>query len=159
MTTSTQPANFEYRHGNDLDLDQVIELYKRSTLALRRPIENRPVMKQMIANANLVVTAWSGDRLIGIARSLTDFGYVAYLADLAVDQEFQRHGIGKRLIAETRTKLGAGAKIVLLSAPNAVEYYPRIGFKHHPSAWTLAGDDPTVKTLPPTVKTLPSSNR
>jgi len=62
-----------YRIGNDLDLDAVTELYRASTLGERRPVDDRERMKQMLQNANLVVTAWDGDLLAGIARSLSDF--------------------------------------------------------------------------------------
>jgi predicted N-acetyltransferase YhbS len=92
---------------------------------------------QMVTNANLWATCRINGKLIGIARSLTDFVYACYLADLAVDQQFARQGIGRRLIEETRRRLGPHAKVILLSAPKAVEYYPHKGFTQHPSAWTL----------------------
>ena len=92
----------EYRFGNDLNLDQVIELYHASTLGTRRPVDDRQIMSEMIRQANLVITAWDGDLLIGIARTLTDFSYVGYLADLAVRQSHQRQGIGVKLIKLTR---------------------------------------------------------
>lgn len=132
------------RVGNDLDLDKVIELYRASTLGERRPVDDRSAMAAMLQHANLVVTAWDGDRLVGIARSLTDYAYVAYLADLAVRVENQRQGIGRILIAATRAQLGPRAKIVLLAAPKAVDYYPRIGFIQHPSAWILDAQSPLL---------------
>ena len=73
-----------YRLGNDLDLDKVIDLYAASTLGERRPIDDRSRMAAMLKNANLVVTAWDGDLLVGISRSLSDFSYATYLSDLAV---------------------------------------------------------------------------
>lgn len=130
-----------YKLGNDLDLDQVIELYRESTLGERRPVEDRLTMSAMLQHANLVVTAWDGGLLVGISRSLTDFAYVAYLSDLAVRLSHQRLGIGMRLIAETRKRLGPQSKIVLLAAPKAVGYYPKIGFKHHDQAWLLDAKD------------------
>ena len=128
-----------YRLGNDLDLDAVIELYRASTLGERRPVEDRARMRLMLANANLVVTAWEGELLVGIARSVSDFSYATYLADLAVRKSHQKRGIGRELIRRTQEQ-GGQATVVLLSAPKAVEYYPRIGFNHHPQAWTLAPD-------------------
>jgi GNAT superfamily N-acetyltransferase len=135
-------ADISYRYGNDLDLDQVIELYVASTLGERRPVHDRPTMQAMLEYANLVVSAWDGDRLVGIARTLTDFAYCGYLADLAVHADYQRMGIGVQLIAKTRLKMGPNARIILLAAPAAVEYYPHIGFTKHNSAWLLAGSDP-----------------
>lgn len=88
-------------------------------------------------NANLTISAWHNDRLVGISRSLTDFTYVAYLADLAVDIAYQHKGIGTLLIQEIRSCLGKECAIVLLATPNANEYYPKLGFEHNPRAWTL----------------------
>ena len=126
-----------YRDNAKVTADQAIDLYIRSTLGERRPIHNVETFKAMLENANLIITAWDGEKLIGISRSLTDFAYVAYLADLAVDQKYQKSGIGKQLIEETQARLGSECMIVLLAAPKANEYYEHIGFEHNPRAWTL----------------------
>jgi predicted N-acetyltransferase YhbS len=125
-----------YRVGNDLDVDQMIELYRESTLGERRPVDERDRIAAMLRNANLVVTAWEEDRLVGISRSLSDFSYVTYLSDLAVRVSHQRMGIGRELMRITQRE-GGRAYIVLLAAPKAVDYYPRVGFTQHPSAWIL----------------------
>lgn len=126
-----------YRTGNALDLDEVVDLYRRSTLAERRPVDRPDVMQAMIEHADLVVTAWNGDRLVGIARTLTDFEYAAYLADLAVDAAWQRRGIGRQLVERTRASLGPDCFVTLLAAPGADSYYGRLGFERHPRAWVL----------------------
>jgi ribosomal protein S18 acetylase RimI-like enzyme len=122
--------------GKALDVDEVTALYRVSTLGQRRPIEDTERFADMVRNANLVVVARVDDRMVGIARSVTDGAYVTYLSDIAVDVEFQRQGIGKDLIEATR-HAHPRAKIVLLSAPAAVDYYPHIGFTKHNSAWVL----------------------
>jgi len=127
----------DYRDNASITALQAIDLYNRSTLGERRPVHNIQTFEAMLKNANLTITAWDGDKLVGISRSLTDFAYVAYLADLAVDQQYQRSGIGKQLIDETKARLGAECMIVLLAAPKANEYYEHIGFEHNPRAWTL----------------------
>lgn len=131
----------EYRRDATLDLDQFIELYRASTLAERRPADDRETMRQMRDHASLTITAWDGDTPVGIARTLTDFAYVAYLADLAVATSHQGRGIGQRLIEETRAALGPKCMIVLLAAPAAAEFYPHIGFSHDDRCWILRGDD------------------
>ena len=128
--------SIEYRVGNELILDDVIELYRASTLGERRPVEDRERMREMLQNANLVVTAWDEDLLVGISRSLSDFTYATYLADLAVRESHQRLGIGKELIRRTQAA-AARANLILLSAPKAVDYYPHVGFTQHDSAWIL----------------------
>jgi predicted N-acetyltransferase YhbS len=125
-----------YRSGNDLDLDAVIELYRASTLGERRPVDDRERMALMLRHANLVVTGWDGELLVGIARSVSDFSYATYLSDLAVRVSHQRCGVGRELIRRTR-ELGGQSTVILLSAPKAVDYYPRVGFTRHPQAWIL----------------------
>jgi ribosomal protein S18 acetylase RimI-like enzyme len=126
----------DFRRGNDLDLDAVIELYRASTLGERRPVDDPPRMAAMLRHANLVITAWDGPLLVGIARALSDFSFATYLSDLAVRASHQRQGVGKELIRRTR-EAGGKAKVVLLAAPKAVDYYPRVGFAKHPSAWIM----------------------
>jgi GNAT superfamily N-acetyltransferase len=126
----------DYRTGNGLDLDQVIELYVASTLGERRPVDDRDRMAKMLANANLVITAWDGDLLVGIARSVSDGVYCTYLSDLAVRESYQKQGIGKELMRRTQ-EAAPQASLILLAAPKAVDYYPRVGFTRHESAWWL----------------------
>ena len=141
-TVAGKGAKIAYRRGNDLDLDAVIDLYRASTLGLRRPVDARETMADMLRHGNLVLTAWEGNLLVGIARSLTDFSYVAYLSDLAVRESHQRLGIGTELIRRTREAMGPRSMLVLLAAPGAVDYYPRVGFSHHPQAWILRAGEP-----------------
>jgi predicted N-acetyltransferase YhbS len=129
-----------YRDDAPLTVDAAIELYNRSTLGERRPVHRPDIFAGMLANANLTVTAWDGARLVGISRSLTDFTYVAYLADLAVDADYQNCGIGRALIAETRARLKPECMIVLLAAPQANDYYAKVGFEHNPRAWVMKGE-------------------
>jgi predicted N-acetyltransferase YhbS len=137
-------SEITYRTGNDLNLDDVIGLLRETSLGVRRPIDNRDAIASMIRHGNLTVTAWEGSQLVGMARSMTDFQFVAYMADLAVRETHQKRGIGRELIRITRSELGPSTLLVLLAAPAAVDYYPQLGFLQHPSAWTLAAQDPLL---------------
>lgn len=130
-----------YRTGNDLDLAAVIDLYEASTLGARRPIGDWKRMAAMLENASIVITAWDGTLLVGISRALSDFSYATYLSDLAVRLSHQREGIGKELIRRTQQAAGPQAYLILLAAPAAADYYPHIGFTHHPRAWLLKADE------------------
>jgi len=122
--------------GTDLDIGEVLEVYRASGLGERRPTNDAERFSAMIRNANLIVTCRVGGAMVGIARSISDFSYVTYLSDMAVSRPYQRSGIGKALIGRTM-KEAPQAKIVLLSAPAARDYYPHIGFSGHDSAWVL----------------------
>lgn len=123
-------------NGTELDLDEVLGVYRSSGLGERRPVADTDRMAAMVRNANLVVTCRIDGALVGIARSVSDFSYVTYLSDIAVSGPYQRSGIGRALMDATR-KEAPQAKIVLLSAPAARDYYPHIGFDRHDSAWVL----------------------
>lgn len=127
----------EYRTDAALEVDQVIALYKSSTLGARRPVDKPDVFQGMIANANIVITAWDKEKLVGIARALSDLVYVTYLADLVVHENYQQQGIGKQLIDLTQAQAAPDCMLVLLSAPQANDYYPKLGFTHNPRAWML----------------------
>jgi ribosomal protein S18 acetylase RimI-like enzyme len=123
-------------NGSDLDLNEVLEVYRSSGLGERRPVADTERLAAMVRNANLILTCRIDGALVGIARSISDFSYVTYLSDIAVSREHQRSGIGRALIDATQ-KEAPQAKIVLLSAPAATDYYPHIGFVQHNSAWVL----------------------
>lgn len=131
-----------YHHDRSITPEQFIDVLKRSTLGERRPVDNADCIAGMIEHADLLCTAWDGDKLLGVARSVTDFSYCCYLSDLAVDTSYQHSGIGKELIRVTQRQLGPLCKIILLAAPAATTYYPKIGFTAHHSAWLLARDQP-----------------
>ncbi|MHB8345936.1 MAG: GNAT family N-acetyltransferase [Acidiferrobacterales bacterium] len=129
--------SIEYKVNAPVTSDQFIELLRESTLGERRPIDDRDCMDGMVKNSNLMVTAWNDGKLIGIARSMTDFHYACYLSDLAVHREYQKRGIGKRLQIITQEKLGPKCKLILVAAPAANSYYEHIGFKNNPRCWVL----------------------
>jgi GNAT superfamily N-acetyltransferase len=122
--------------GSELDIREVLAIYRSSGLGERRPVADAQRMAAMVRNANLIVTCRVAGEMVGIARSISDFSYVTYLSDIAVTRPFQRSGIGRALIDATR-KEAPQAKIVLLSAPAAAGYYPHIGFSRHDSAWVM----------------------
>jgi GNAT superfamily N-acetyltransferase len=126
-----------YSHNRSITCEQFIDVLNRSTLGERRPVANRERIASMLRHSNLLCTAWAGERLVGVARSVTDFSYCCYLSDLAVDVAFQGRGVGTRLIQVTQERLDPQCMIVLLAAPKAEAYYPRIGMTQHRSAWML----------------------
>ncbi len=129
--------NIQYEHARKISEAEFVDVLKRSTLAERRPIDDAGRIHAMLAHADLLCTAWDGVKLVGVARSVTDFAYCCYLSDLAVDAAYQKRGIGRELIRLTQSRLGEKAILILLSAPKAEGYYPKIGFEPHRSAWIL----------------------
>ncbi len=130
----------QYQLEPDLSRDEFIDVLERSTLAARRPVGNLQQIEGMLRGAGIIVTARSGTQLVGVSRAISDFAYCTYLSDLAVDLAYQKQGIGKRLIDETHRAAGLVTKLILLAAPQAVDYYPHIGMTRHDSCWYLSND-------------------
>ena len=117
------------------ETQQVIDLYKSA--GLNRPVDDFDRIAKMYANANLIVTAWDGDQLVGVSRALTDFCYCCYLSDLAVSKSLQHGGIGKELIRLTKEQCGPQSMLLLLSAPAAMDYYPKVGMPNIDNAFMI----------------------
>jgi predicted N-acetyltransferase YhbS len=124
-----------YRVNSQLDAAEVAELLRDS--GINRPVDDLPRIEKMIENANLIVTAWDGARLVGISRSLTDFSYCLYLSDLAVAKAYQKQGIGRELIRHTQECVGDQVMILLLAAPAAKDYYAPLGFDRVDNGWII----------------------
>lgn len=125
-----------YQIENDLSVTEFREVLVNSTLGERRPVDEPQRLSKMLDNGNLIITARENGKLIGVARSLTDFSFCTYLSDLAVDEGYQKKGIGKELIRLTKLET-PDARLILLSAPAAVEYYPKIGMKKWEQCYTI----------------------
>lgn len=127
----------EYKTNFKITVSEFREVLVKSTLGERRPVDDEECLGGMLANSNLIVTAWDGGSIVGVARSVTDFHYCCYLSDLAVDRGYQMQGIGKRLIGETQRNLGNKCKLILVAAPAANEYYRHVGFTNNSRCWVL----------------------
>ena len=124
----------------DLTAEEFQRVLVDSTLAERRPAGDLPRLDRMLRGANLIVTARVDGALEGNARSVTDYAYCCYLSDLAVSKTVQGHGIGRRLIEQTRRLCGPQVSVILLAAPNAVGFYEGIGMPRHPAAFLYKGE-------------------
>ncbi len=127
----------DYTLEPHLSAEEFRDVLIASTLGARRPVEDLVRLARMLREADIIVTARHEGRLVGVSRALSDFSYSCYLSDLAVDAAYQRRGICKRLIEETHASAGPEATLVLLSAPAAEGYYPKLGMKKHESCWVV----------------------
>jgi GNAT superfamily N-acetyltransferase len=125
-----------YQIEPELSVEEFADVLTRSTLAERRPMHEPGTLELMLQNAGVIATARSEGKLVGISRAITDFAFCTYLSDLAVDQAFQKQGIGQELIRRTHEAAGLHTTLILLAAPKAETYYPHIGMTKHNSCWT-----------------------
>jgi ribosomal protein S18 acetylase RimI-like enzyme len=124
-----------YKVNSKVEPHQLADLFRSS--GIRRPVDDLNRIKRMIDNADLLITAWEGDKLIGVARALTDFCYCCYLSDLAIAKDYQHNGIGHELVSEVQKRIGDECMLLLLSSPEAMDYYPRIGLEKAGNAFVI----------------------
>jgi len=134
----------EYSTERTITVEQFIEVLVGSTLGERRPVHDLETVKAMLEHANLLATAWDGERLVGVARCVTDFAYCCYLSDLAVEEKHQHQGIGTELMRQIQSQLSENARIILLAAPGSLEYYPKVGYHQADSAWVIGAREDLV---------------
>ena len=127
--------NVEYRHNYPLDPVDVVRVFEQS--GIKRPTGDLPRIARMFSAPSLLLSAWVGHELVGLSRSLTDYAYCCYLSDLAVDKKYQGAGIGKELIRRTQAIIGDQVSLILLSAPDAMSYYPALGFEQAGNAFVI----------------------
>jgi GNAT superfamily N-acetyltransferase len=125
----------EYRHNLPLDPTDVVRVFDRS--GIKRPTSDLPRIARMFAAPNLLLSAWVENQLVGLCRSLTDYSYCCYLSDLAVDKKYQGFGIGRELVKRTQAIVGEEVSLILLSSPDAMSYYPPLGFELAGNAYVI----------------------
>ncbi len=128
--------NIVYHDYKGISPEDISTVFQRS--GIKRPYEDLQRLARMAEGADIVITAWDCGKIVGIARALTDYAYCCYLSDLAVDLDYQQSGIGRRLIEEVQARIGEECSLLLLSAPGAVDYYPKVGFDRTDKAFVIA---------------------
>ena len=125
-----------YKLNHPLDAEEVIRVFESS--GINRPTKDGERVRRMLQHSNLVISAWDGERLIGVCRALTDFSYCCFLSDLAVDRAYQHQGIGKEMISRLRQEIGDEVALIIQAAAASMSYYPRLGFEKMENGFMLA---------------------
>lgn len=127
-----EQSDIIYRDDRRPELAAIVALYRAAEL--NRPLDDPGRIARMYDAANVVLSAWHGDALVGILRAWSDGGFLAYIADLAVDPAYQRRGIGRELL---RRATAADPDLVYLlhAAPTAMEFYRHTGWRAMTNAW------------------------
>lgn len=128
-------SDITYEIERQISAEQLADVFRRS--GITRPVDDLPRMARMLEHANILVTAWDGKVLVGVARALSDFSFCCYLSDLAVDSAYQKSGIGRQLIEHVQKINGDSAMLLLLAAPTAMPYYPKQGFEAVANGWII----------------------
>ena len=129
--------NITYKTGKIPVIEELIDLFNCADYFPIKDKTDLGRIEKMFNNSNIVITAWENRKLIGLARSLSDFSYCCYLSDLCVRNEYKRKGIGQKLVELTKGKAGNECKLILQSSPNAIAFYKRIGMEQINCAFVI----------------------
>ena len=138
--------NIELKVNQHISLQQFTDVLKSSALGDSDLVNDEEFIQGILDNSNLVVSAWDNEKLVGVARSITDFHCACYLSELAIDKDYQKLGLGKKLQQLTKQQLGPKCKLLLIATDGSNEYYERIGFKNNPRCWVLEGNTPLANS-------------
>lgn len=122
-----------YQQELTLTAADYISVLSRTTMRDKRPLANTERIQGMLDGANFIVTARESDTIIGVARCITDFAWIAYCAELAVAETHQGVGVGQKLIEVAKALLGPQIGLSLLAEPEAEGFYRRIGMEQYPA--------------------------
>ncbi|MGX7196534.1 GNAT family N-acetyltransferase [Enterococcus olivae] len=116
-------------------------------------VEEVAKTKQLFENSQYVSFAYDGDRLVGVARAITDRLEEAYVQNVAVDPEYQGHGIGWQVtVTLCEEILKDGLNPFLHTHPGAVGFYNRTGFLRNKTALDYRGKEENSSSIPTAVE-------
>jgi GNAT superfamily N-acetyltransferase len=134
------PDSISFRESKDVSKSDVLDLYRaNSWSSANKPDQLHPAL----LNSHSLVTAWDGDRLVGLANAISDGFLVVYYPHVVVHPNYQRNGIGRRMMARLMKRYKGFHQHSVLADVNAVAFYESCGFERSvcPAMWIYDGDD------------------
>lgn len=134
-------AAIQFRATRDVPFESVVALYQAVGWSAA---EKPEVLCQALANSHSLVTAWDGDKLVGLGNALSDGYLVVYYSHLLVLPAYQGGGIGTRLMRMLMARYEGFHQHVLLADGRAIDFYRKCGFQRAGRTepmWIYAGHD------------------
>lgn len=95
-------------------------------------------LKKALDNCETVITAWDGNKLVGLINAIDDSELTAYIHYLCVNPEYQGVGIGRELLKRMKEKYKDYLYIILIAENEGlIEYYTKNGFEHMDGRFVL----------------------
>ena len=118
--------NIKLSETRNVDLEKIIHLYKANKWSAA---EKPEILYKALMNSHSLVTAWDGDKLVGLGNAISDKHMVVYYPHLLVLPEYQGKGIGK-LIMNKMFERYKGFHMQMLTADSeAIDFYKKMGFE------------------------------
>jgi len=131
----------QIKETNDINIDSIIKLYSTNNWSSA----NKPeILYKALFNSHTLISAWDGEKLVGLANAISDGYLVVYYPHLLVLPNYQGKGIGKQLMEVMCKKYSSYHQQMLTSDINAIEFYKTCGFKragNTESMWIYEGNE------------------
>jgi len=120
--------SIEIREYTDMDMKAILSLY--NSVGWLNYTNNPSMLEAACRNSLKILAAWNDDKLIGIIRAVGDGVSIVYIQDIIVLPEYQRRGVGGRLVNEIDMLFPNVYQKVLLTdnQTNSLGFYQRCGF-------------------------------
>jgi GNAT superfamily N-acetyltransferase len=131
----------KYKYQKDVPKDQVVALYESVQWS---SAEKPDLLLKALKNSHTVVTAWDGEKLVGLGNAISDGHLVVYYPHLAVHPEYQGRGVGTEIVRRMQKKYHSFHQQSLIADGKAVEFYKKFGFVRAGSCqalWIYEGRD------------------
>ncbi|MBQ4193622.1 MAG: GNAT family N-acetyltransferase [Clostridia bacterium] len=134
-----------------LSAEEYIDFLRRTDLGSQYPRERFEVrIPTLLRSASVSLAARNEDGLlVGVLLGVTDFAYWLFVTDLGVDRNYERQGIGRRLM-QTAHEIAGGERdiaVYLVANEHAVPFYEKLGMEHADDVMTLNHIDWTDFTV------------
>ncbi|MBU6398993.1 MAG: GNAT family N-acetyltransferase [Verrucomicrobia bacterium] len=137
----TVRSRIHYREVRDLPRAAVVQLYRANGWSsARKPVK----LPRALRHSHTLISAWDGDKLVGLGNTLSDGHLVVYYSHLLVLPEYQGRGIGRRIVRMLKANYRGFHQHVLLADAKSVAFWERCGFKRAGKTqpmWIYAGHD------------------
>ena len=118
--------NIELSERRNIDKDQVLELYRKNNWSSAdKPDE----LMKALGNSHALISAWDGDKLVGLGNSISDGYLVVYYPHLLILPEYQGKGIGRMIMQRLQSEYSGFHQQILVADGKAIDFYRNVDLR------------------------------
>ena len=126
---------------DEVEDEEVLAIYKANKWS---SAEKPSQLLSALRGSHSLVTARIAGHLVGIGNAISDGHLVVYYPHILVHPQYQRKGIGKKMIRAIQSKYSDFHQQMLIADGDAIEFYKAVGFTNAgetQSMWIYSGND------------------
>ena len=131
----------KFKYQKDIPKDQIVTLYESLQWSSARKSD---LLLRALKHSHTVVTAWDGEKRVGLGNAISDGHLVVYYPHMVVHPEYQGKGIGTKMMEAMNRIYGSFHQQMVTADGKAIDFYKKCGFEKAgktESMWIYHGDD------------------